>query len=49
LGGVGGQRDALVCLPREWKTVPITQDAGWAPGQLWTGAENLTAERIVEE
>jgi len=21
--------------------VPIVQDAGWAPGPVWTGAENL--------
>ena len=21
--------------------VPITQEAGWAPGPVWTGAENL--------
>jgi len=23
-------------------TVPIVQEAGWAPGPVWTGAENLT-------
>jgi hypothetical protein len=22
--------------------VPIVQEAGWAPGPVWTGAENLT-------
>ena len=22
--------------------VPIVKGAGWAPGQVWTGAENLT-------
>ena len=22
--------------------VPILQEAGWAPGPVWTGAENLT-------
>ena len=22
-------------------TVPIAQEAGWAPGPVWTGAENL--------
>ena len=22
--------------------VPIVQDAGWAPGPVWTGAENLS-------
>ena len=25
-----------------WKDpVPIVQEAGWAPGSVWTGAENL--------
>ena len=23
--------------------VPIVQDAGWAPGPVWTDAENLTS------
>jgi len=23
--------------------VPIVQEAGWAPGPVWTGAENLTS------
>jgi hypothetical protein len=23
--------------------VPIVQEAGWAPGPVWTGAENLRA------
>ena len=26
--------------------VPIVQEAGWAPGPVWTGAENLTLTRI---
>jgi hypothetical protein len=26
--------------------VPIVQEAGWAPGPVWTGAENLTPNRI---
>jgi hypothetical protein len=25
--------------------VPIVQEAAWAPGQVWTGAENLTPRR----
>jgi hypothetical protein len=25
--------------------VPIVQEAGWAPGPVWTGAENLTPHR----
>jgi hypothetical protein len=27
-------------------TVPIVQEAGWAPGPDWTGAENLAPTRI---
>jgi hypothetical protein len=26
--------------------VPILQEAGWAPGSVWTGAENLAPTRI---
>jgi hypothetical protein len=26
--------------------VPIVQEAGWAPGLVWTGAENLAPARI---
>ena len=26
--------------------VPIVQEAGWAPGQMWTNAENLTPTGI---
>jgi hypothetical protein len=26
--------------------VPIVEEAGWAPGPFWTGAENLTATGI---
>jgi hypothetical protein len=26
--------------------VPILQEAGWAPGPVWTGAENLAPTRI---
>jgi len=26
--------------------VPIVQEAGWAPGSVWTGAENLAPTRI---
>ena len=26
--------------------IPIVQEAGWAPGPVWTGAENLTPTRI---
>ena len=27
-------------------TVPIVQEAGWAPGPVWTGAENLAPTGI---
>jgi hypothetical protein len=27
-------------------TVPIVQEAGWAPGLVWTGAENLAPTGI---
>jgi len=30
----------------EKEPVPIVQEAGWAPGQVWTGAENLAPNRI---
>ena len=26
--------------------VPIVQEAGWAPGPVWTGAENLAPPRF---
>jgi hypothetical protein len=26
--------------------VPIVQEAGWAPGPVWTGAENLAPTGI---
>jgi len=29
-------------LPPGKDPVPIVQEAGWAPGPVWTGAENLT-------
>jgi hypothetical protein len=31
----------LSLYPRERDPVPIVQEAGWAPGPVWTGAENL--------
>ena len=31
---------------RERDPVPILQEAGWAPGPVWTGAENLAAAGI---
>jgi hypothetical protein len=39
--GMGGERPARAALPRETDPVPIVQEAGWAPGPVWTGAKNL--------
>ena len=44
LDGVGCQHHAPAALPRK-DPVPIVQDAGWAPGPVWTGAENLASHR----
>jgi hypothetical protein len=35
----------LVSTPRK-DPVPIVQEAGWAPGRVWTGAENITPTGI---
>jgi hypothetical protein len=32
--------------PRERDPVPIVQEDGWAPGPVWTGAENLAPTGI---
>jgi hypothetical protein len=41
-----GQRHAPAAIyPRE-NPVPIVQEAGWAPGPVWTGAENLAPTGI---
>ena len=36
-----GQRHAPPALPPGKDPVPIVQEAGWAPGQVWTCEENL--------
>jgi len=42
-----GQRHAPAALyPREKDPVPIVEEAGWAPGPVWTGAENLALTGI---
>jgi hypothetical protein len=41
LDRVGGQRHAPAVLPPGKDLVPTAQEAGWAPGPVWTGAENL--------
>jgi len=38
---VGGQRHAPAALPPGKDPVPVVQEVGWAPGPVWTGAENL--------
>ena len=40
-GGVGGQRHAPAAFAHGNVPVPIVQEAGWAPGPVWIGAENL--------
>jgi len=44
--GVEGQSHApAASIPRK-DPVPIVQEAGWAPGPIWTGAENLVPTGI---
>ena len=43
---VGGQRHATAALRPEKYPVPTVQEAGWGPGQVWTGAENLAPTGI---
>jgi len=33
-------------LPPGKEPVPILQEAGWAPGPVWTGVENLAPPRF---
>ena len=40
--GVGGQRYAPNALPPGKRLGTILQEVGWAPGPVWTGAENLS-------
>ena len=46
LEGVWGQRHAPATLTPRKDPVPIVQEAGWASGLIWTGAENLTPTGI---
>jgi len=41
--GVRGQRHAPAATYPGKDPVPIVQEAGWAPGAVWTGAENLAS------
>ena len=38
---VRGQRHAPAALYPGKGSAPIVQEAGWAPGPVWAGAENL--------
>ena len=45
--GLAGQRHTPRLLySRERDPVPIVQEAGWASGPVWTGAENLAPSEI---
>jgi hypothetical protein len=46
LEGVRGQRHAPAVLYPGKDPVPIVQEAGWATGPVWTGAENLATTGI---
>jgi hypothetical protein len=43
---VGGQLNAFGRFNPGNDPVPIVQEAGWAPGPFWTGAENLASTGI---
>jgi hypothetical protein len=43
---VRGQRHAPAALYPGKDPVLIVQEAGWAPGPVWTGAENLASTGI---
>jgi len=43
---VKGQRHASAALYPGKDPVPIVQEAGWAPGPVWTGAQNLALSGI---
>jgi len=42
---VSGQRHAPAVFTPGKDPVPIVQEAGWAPGPVWMGAENLAPHR----
>jgi hypothetical protein len=43
--GVGGHHSLAAFTPGQ-DPVPIVQEAGWAPGAVWIGAENLAPTGI---
>ena len=44
--GMGVQRHAPATLPGERAPVPKVRQGGWAPGPVWTSAENLAPTEI---
>jgi len=36
---------SLICVAPGKDPVPIVEEAGWAPGSVWAGAENLAPHR----
>jgi hypothetical protein len=44
--GVGGQGHAPAAFTPGKDPVPIVREDGWAPGPVWTGAENLAPTGI---
>ena len=46
MGGVDGQGHAPAALPPGKRPGTHLQEAGWALGPVWTGAENLTPTGI---
>jgi hypothetical protein len=45
---VGGQHHGPAALLREGSPVSIVQEAGWDPGSVWTGVENLALPQEFE-
>ena len=45
-GGEGSASRASRSLPQVNTLVPIVQEAGWAPGAVWTGMENVASTGI---
>jgi hypothetical protein len=44
--GMGGQRHVPATLPPGKTPYKIVYEAGWAPGTVWMGVENLTPTGI---
>jgi len=43
---VGGPSQAPAALPQARDPLFIVQEAGWVPGPVWTGAENIASAGI---